>query len=44
LLAEVLFGDLPGTDGSTGLLGMDVLRSFALAVDHDIGRMTLRLP
>jgi tetratricopeptide (TPR) repeat protein len=40
----VVFGDLPGTDGSTGLLGMDVLRSFALAVDHDIGRMTLRLP
>ena len=40
----VVFGDLPGTDGSKGLLGMDVLRSFALAVDHDIGRMTLRLP
>jgi predicted aspartyl protease len=40
----VVFGDLPGTDGSTGLLGMDVLRYFALAVDHDIGRMTLRLP
>ena len=41
---SVVFGDLPGTDGSTGLLGMDVLRSFALAVDHDLGRMTLRLP
>ena len=40
----VVFGDLPGTDGGKGLLGMDVLRSFALAVDHDIGRMTLRLP
>ena len=40
----VVFGDLPGTDGSKGLLGMDVLRYFALAVDHDIGRMTLRLP
>ena len=40
----VVFGDLPGTDGSQGLLGMDVLRYFALAVDHDIGRMTLRLP
>ena len=25
-------------------LGMDVLRSFALTVDHEIGRMTLRLP
>jgi predicted aspartyl protease len=41
---SVVFGDLPGTDGSTGLLGMDVLRSFTLAVDHDLGRMTLRLP
>jgi tetratricopeptide (TPR) repeat protein len=39
----VLFGDLPGHDTSRGLLGMDFLRYFALAVDHDIGRMTLRL-
>jgi tetratricopeptide (TPR) repeat protein len=39
----VLFGDLPGYDARRGLLGMDFLRHFALAVDHDIGRMTLRL-
>jgi len=39
----VLFGDLPGYDASRGLLGMDFLRHFALAVDHDIGRMTLRV-
>jgi tetratricopeptide (TPR) repeat protein len=39
----VLFGDLPGHDASRGLLGMDFLRYFALAVDHDLGRMTLRL-
>ncbi|HSF34203.1 MAG TPA: aspartyl protease family protein [Candidatus Tectomicrobia bacterium] len=39
----VLFGDLPGYDGSRGLLGMDFLRHFSLAVDHDLGRMTLRL-
>jgi hypothetical protein len=41
---SVVFGDLPGTDGSTGLLGMDILRHFVLTVDHDMGRMTLRLP
>jgi predicted aspartyl protease len=39
----VLFGDLPGYDVSRGLLGMDFLRHFALAVDQDMGRMTLRL-
>jgi hypothetical protein len=39
----VLFGDLPGYDAGLGLLGMDFLRYFSLAVDHDIGRMTLRL-
>jgi clan AA aspartic protease (TIGR02281 family) len=39
----VLFGDLPGYDANRGLLGMDFLRHFSLAVDHDIGRMTLRL-
>jgi tetratricopeptide (TPR) repeat protein len=39
----VLFGDLPGYDAGVGLLGMDFLRYFSLAVDHDIGRMTLRL-
>jgi clan AA aspartic protease (TIGR02281 family) len=39
----VLFGDLPGYDAGMGLLGMDFLRYFSLAVDHDIGRMTLRL-
>jgi clan AA aspartic protease (TIGR02281 family) len=39
----VLFGDLPGHDESRGLLGMDFLRHFSMAVDHDIGRMTLRL-
>jgi clan AA aspartic protease (TIGR02281 family) len=39
----VLFGDLPGYDESRGLLGMDFLRHFSMAVDHDIGRMTLRL-
>jgi predicted aspartyl protease len=38
----VLFGDLPGREVSKGLLGMDFLRYFALAVDHEIGRMTLR--
>lgn len=38
----IVFGDLPGTDGGKGLLGMDVLRYFALVVDHEIGRMTLR--
>ena len=38
----VLFGDLPGYDASRGLLGMDFLRHFSLAVDHDIGLMTLR--
>jgi clan AA aspartic protease (TIGR02281 family) len=39
----VLFGDLPGHDESRGLLGMDFLRHFSMAVDHDLGRMTLRL-
>jgi clan AA aspartic protease (TIGR02281 family) len=39
----VLFGDLPGYDASRGLLGMDFLRHFTMAVDHDVGRMTLRL-
>jgi Tfp pilus assembly protein PilF len=39
----VLFGDLPGYDGNRGLLGMDFLRHFSMAVDHDLGRMTLRL-
>lgn len=39
----VLFGDLPGYDESRGLLGMDFLRHFSMAVDHDVGRMTLRL-
>ena len=39
----VLFGDLPGYDSSRGLLGMDFLRHFSMAVDHDLGRMTLRL-
>jgi lipopolysaccharide biosynthesis regulator YciM len=39
----VLFGDLPGYDASRGLLGMDFLRHFSMAVDHDLGRMTLRL-
>jgi predicted aspartyl protease len=39
----VLFGDLPGHDANRGLLGMDFLRHFSLAVDHDLGRMTLRL-
>jgi cytochrome c-type biogenesis protein CcmH/NrfG len=38
----VVFGDLPGSDGNKGLLGMDFLRDFALAVDHEIGRLTLR--
>ncbi len=40
----VLFGDLPGYEASRGLLGMDFLRHFSMAVDHDLGRMTLRLP
>jgi tetratricopeptide (TPR) repeat protein len=39
---SVLFGDLPGYEAGRGLLGMDFLRHFSLAVDHDIGRMTLR--
>jgi tetratricopeptide (TPR) repeat protein len=39
----VLFGDLPGYDASRGLLGMDFLRHFSMAVDHELGRMTLRL-
>jgi predicted aspartyl protease len=39
----VLFGDLPGHDAERGLLGMDFLRHFSMAVDHDLGRMTLRL-
>jgi Tfp pilus assembly protein PilF len=39
----VLFGDLPGYDADRGLLGMDFLRHFSMAVDHDLGRMTLRL-
>jgi len=39
----VLFGDLPGYDVNRGLLGMDFLRHFSMAVDHDLGRMTLRL-
>lgn len=39
----VLVGDLPGHDASRGLLGMDFLRHFSMAVDHDVGRMTLRL-
>jgi predicted aspartyl protease len=39
----VLFGDLPGYDATRGLLGMDFLRHFTMAVDHDLGRMTLRL-
>jgi tetratricopeptide (TPR) repeat protein len=38
----VLFGDLPGYDSDRGLLGMDFLRHFSMAVDHDLGRMTLR--
>ncbi|MBI3325285.1 MAG: tetratricopeptide repeat protein [Nitrospinae bacterium] len=38
----VLFGDLPGYDMGKGLLGMDFLRHFSLAVDHEIGRLTLR--
>jgi len=40
----VLFGDLPGYDAHRGLLGMDFLRHFSITVDHDLGRMTLRLP
>ena len=39
----VLFGDLPDYDANRGLLGMDFLRHFSMAVDHEIGRMTLRL-
>jgi tetratricopeptide (TPR) repeat protein len=39
----VLFGDLPGYDASRGLLGMDFLRHFSMAVDHELGRMTLRM-
>jgi clan AA aspartic protease (TIGR02281 family) len=39
----VVFGDLPGYDANRGLLGMDFLRHFSMAVDHDIGRMTLRM-
>jgi clan AA aspartic protease (TIGR02281 family) len=39
----VLFGDLPGYDVNRGLLGMDFLRHFSMAIDHDLGRMTLRL-
>jgi tetratricopeptide (TPR) repeat protein len=39
----VLYGDLPGYDVNRGLLGMDFLRHFSMAVDHDLGRMTLRL-
>jgi clan AA aspartic protease (TIGR02281 family) len=39
----VLYGDLPGYDANRGLLGMDFLRHFSMAVDHDLGRMTLRL-
>jgi tetratricopeptide (TPR) repeat protein len=39
----VLFGDLPGHDANRGLLGMDFLRHFSMAIDHDLGRMTLRL-
>jgi tetratricopeptide (TPR) repeat protein len=40
---SVVFGDLPGDHRLKGLLGMDVLRQFSIAVDHEIGRMTLRL-
>jgi tetratricopeptide (TPR) repeat protein len=40
---SVIFGDLPGHEVSKGLLGMDFLRHFSLAVDHEVGRMTLRL-
>jgi tetratricopeptide (TPR) repeat protein len=40
---SVLYGDLPEFDARRGLLGMDFLRHFSLAVDHDLGRMTLRL-
>jgi clan AA aspartic protease (TIGR02281 family) len=39
----VLFGDLPGYDANRGLLGMDFLRHFSVAIDHELGRMTLRL-
>jgi Tfp pilus assembly protein PilF len=39
----VLYGDLPGYDVNRGLLGMDFLRHFSMVVDHDLGRMTLRL-
>ncbi len=39
----VLFGNLPGHEANRGLLGMDFLRHFSLAVDHELGRMTLRL-
>jgi clan AA aspartic protease (TIGR02281 family) len=39
----VLFGDLPGYDANRGLLGMDFLRHFSMAIDHELGRMTLRL-
>lgn len=38
----VVFGDLPGYEVGKGLLGMDFLRHFSLALDHEIGRLTLR--
>jgi clan AA aspartic protease (TIGR02281 family) len=40
---SVIIGDLPGYEAGRGLLGMDFLRHFSLAVDHEIGRMTLRM-
>lgn len=39
----VVFGELPGPHFSKGLLGMDVLRQFSVFVDHEVGRMTLRV-
>ena len=39
----VLFGDLPDYDANRGLLGMGFCGHFSMAVDHEIGRMTLRL-
>ncbi len=39
----VVFGELPGPHMRKGLLGMDVLRQFSVFVDHEVGRMTLRV-
>ncbi|MGH8055880.1 MAG: aspartyl protease family protein, partial [Candidatus Entotheonellia bacterium] len=39
----VVFGELPGPHFSKGLLGMDVLRQFSVFVDHEVGRMILRV-